>query len=710
MMRKMRIAVFAAGMAVGAAYGGSFPEEAFSYSVRISFPGYAGGTVLEDFPVLIRLSEGLPRKFSYRQCSADGADIRFTDANGNLLAHEVDTWNASGESLIWVRVPSLSAAAEITMHWGFGYLSGFPAVNPTETWSKYLAVWHLNSDLADSSGNGWTLTAVNSPVATSDAKLGGAYRMCGEDKTLLRTASNPLTGETLLTADVASVTGWVKPSQTGADARLFNNKESTGNDRGFDVFAMADGSFYMRGRGTANRLQSDVRSDYSVGSWHHVGAVMNGSSGGIVFNGAVIKSGTIQAMDVSPYERHFGIGNWGTTPADDGFTGLIDEVRIYNGAASGDWLKAENDTVSSSFAAFGSVRTNRAQPFGRCAALSVSGDAGAGATLTDFPVLVRLSTELIDGFLYSDCMAGGADVRFTDGNGGMLPHEIDCWNPDGESLIWVRIPSVSRGTEFRMHWKFLGSKTELPANDPKVVWAGYLGVWHLNSDLADSTGNGWTLTAVNSPVATVDTLLGGAFRMRGADATLLRTTGNPVLPAHLVTENVVSVSGWVRPDVTGGVTARLYNNKSGSNDQGFDLDLIASGGSDTLYLRARGANKLQTSGLSGFDAGEWHFLGAVVNGTSGSVYYEGASIGSTSALTAMAGQEERNFGIGNWGTGTLAADGFTGLMDEVRLYNGAATAGRMAAEYATVHDTDFIVGGHAQVLGNPPCGLVLIFR
>ena len=64
-----------------------------------------------------------------------------------------------------------------------------------------------------------------------------------------------------------------------------------------------------------------------------------------------------------------------------------------------------------------------------------------GISLADFPVLVRLSTA-IDGFSYSDFQQqDGVDLAFLDARGNVLAHEIDTWNTDGESLVWVKVPA-----------------------------------------------------------------------------------------------------------------------------------------------------------------------------------------------------------------------------------------------------------------------------
>jgi len=112
----------------------------FSRMFNITFPGYTGSVTLTDFPVLIRLSKEL-NDFRYNNCAANGGDLRFADANGNLLAHEIDTWNPSGTSLVWVKVPSLNSSTMIKAYYG---CANPPAVDPKDVWSNgYVGVWHL---------------------------------------------------------------------------------------------------------------------------------------------------------------------------------------------------------------------------------------------------------------------------------------------------------------------------------------------------------------------------------------------------------------------------------------------------------------------------------------------------------------------------------------------------------------------------------------
>src|SRR5262245_27533596 len=66
--------------------------------------------------------------------------------------------------------------------------------------------------------------------------------------------------------------------------------------------------------------------------------------------------------------------------------------------------------------------------------------SNAGPSLLAFPVMVRLDTTRVT---YADAQNQGQDVRFVDADGTtVLPHEIEQWNPNGASYLWVRVPQI----------------------------------------------------------------------------------------------------------------------------------------------------------------------------------------------------------------------------------------------------------------------------
>jgi len=118
-----------------------------------SFSWYVGQTVT-DFPAAITLREG-ESGFSYADfASADGSDLRVKDSGGNLLPHEIERWNTSGSSIVWVKMPSLSSSASVTLSWGD---VDAPAASGGVWDDDFLHVFHFGDD-AKKNSSPWVYT------------------------------------------------------------------------------------------------------------------------------------------------------------------------------------------------------------------------------------------------------------------------------------------------------------------------------------------------------------------------------------------------------------------------------------------------------------------------------------------------------------------------------------------------------------------------
>ncbi len=118
---------------------------------------------------------------------------------------------------------------------------------------------------------------------------------------------------------------------------------------------------------------------------------------------------------------------------------------------------------------------------------------GLSEPVEDFPVLVQLGTDDVD---YSTIDPDHL-VFTAAGSEEPLPYEVESWDVDGVSSLWVRAPEVSAEPS-RLHLYYDGA----PANetDPTAVWdEGFEVVTHMaepgeDGALPDSTGNGHPLT------------------------------------------------------------------------------------------------------------------------------------------------------------------------------------------------------------------------
>ena len=329
------------------------------FTCELSFPS-APATALADFPVLVRLAEDAPTGFSYTDCPA-AANLWFTDANYALLPFDVDTWDTTGESLVWVSVPSLSSTVTITMHWD---ANGAPSGQPASTlvWSRanYVGVWHMNEILEDTSvGTHYTPDASASGWHAYKANEADPYPVA------ISVAGNattpPPTGHAMVnqTNDNTRTTGgFIVPATLTSGTRIgpftvsfFEECTSTGNDR-----AVAFGTKYQDGCVTAAKSNTYVMYPNNAGfntftygdgladnAWRHIAGVFSTSLSGYV--GGVYKNLNKSSNNYSATLSN-GIGLGTFTSHGETFTGYLDEIRIRNAASTADWIAAEYATVT----------------------------------------------------------------------------------------------------------------------------------------------------------------------------------------------------------------------------------------------------------------------------------------------------------------------------------------------------------------------------
>ena len=333
------------------------------------------------------------------------------------------------------------------------------------------------------------------------------------------------------------------------------------------------------------------------------------------------------------------------------------------------------------------------------ARLEVAGYAGT-ETLAGVPVLVRVS-ESIPGFRYADCGTGGAGLVFCDeANEVVFPHEIDEWNPGGESLVWVRLPELAFGTAFRMGW----SGTAV-APDPHAVWTDYAGVWHMNEASGtafDSTANG--LDAVpscgtNGTPATLAQMVAyenGACGRARVNSVRLPGRGNdrqnylktPAVGTAL-TGTAFSVSGWFNGEYWNDGTSwgpRLISTKPvASDDPGWELRNLAGNRWCGITVNANDGFSFDSPDMST----SWVFLTVVFFGNSCACYTNGfeSASGSIQPISTTG----TPYAFGNTTTGSRWS--FIGQYDEIRLRGGTLSADRIRADYDMIADRDFLSFG-----------------
>ena len=85
----------------------------------------------------------------------------------NLLL-QIDEWNATGESLVWIDVHELNENSKIFAYWGNDSNITMPNY---DVWSDYQGVWHLQ-DALDSSNAGRNASSEGSVTQNQPGVIG----------------------------------------------------------------------------------------------------------------------------------------------------------------------------------------------------------------------------------------------------------------------------------------------------------------------------------------------------------------------------------------------------------------------------------------------------------------------------------------------------------------------------------------------------------
>lgn len=146
----------------------------FDKGALFTVAGYTGASTLSGFPVLVRIAENSPSGFSYDdlQSKSTGADIAFVGMDGGGLPFEIDTWDPTGTSLIWVRLPSMRNGTQFVMCWG-SETSG-KTVCPDNPWVDYTGVWHMGETGTPSDSNPVTIHDSTANGLDGSTPVGGA--------------------------------------------------------------------------------------------------------------------------------------------------------------------------------------------------------------------------------------------------------------------------------------------------------------------------------------------------------------------------------------------------------------------------------------------------------------------------------------------------------------------------------------------------------
>ena len=348
----------------------------------------------------------------------------------------------------------------------------------------------------------------------------------------------------------------------------------------------------------------------------------------------------------------------------------------------------------------------------KSATLAVTGYTGT-ETLSGFQALVKLS-EGVYGFSYADCEAeNGGDIWFEDASGAVIPHEVDSWDASGDSFVWVKIPEVLPSTDanfptaITMHW---GDTTEKASHTCTTTdtWSGYAGVWHMNGTVVsgtaqnetDATGHGldavpkgvygsYNLSAMSRGSGIV-----GNGRVNQTADSYVQGLKVPDYSAYLTDASQFTISGWwsatalntyprfATSEGTSNYWAIVgYNSDQNSINRWQKIQGIYSNGESG---RGKSGSVTDVFAIDSFQNPNWVYLTVVWDGTTVTAYSNGSQKYTKSNMVAQT-ESDTGFMIGCAGNAATKNPTWRGYYDEVRMYDGVASASRAKADYDTMN-------------------------
>ena len=296
---------------------------------------------LTNFPVLIQNTSA-----DFANARNDGFDFRFlNETNETEYYFELEGFNSTTNTITaWVNITSLSSTTDTVVWMYYGNSSASADASSTSTWdSDYLAVWHLNNSLEDSTSNNYDLVA-NNVTANTSGIAGSSYdfeidnlKTNLSNRTILDTWPVELTWECWFNAESTAA---------GQNMYLMSKDQTATNTNTLVYWINAPNNIWISQESSGSGIQhQNLSVTISSGSWYygavtykdndHARGFLNGLhyddlATGNIADGHVFDFvlGNIRNADVYPYD------------------GLMDEVRISNVNRSSNWINTTFRTIN----------------------------------------------------------------------------------------------------------------------------------------------------------------------------------------------------------------------------------------------------------------------------------------------------------------------------------------------------------------------------
>jgi hypothetical protein len=320
----------------------------WAHRAKVAVNTASAGNALEAavswFPILVRLDAA---NFDFAGAASDGADLRFSRADGTPMPYQIDHWDAAKkEAAVWVAVDTVKpgdSSQSFLMHWGKKGMDSRSDGAAVFGAAGYAGVWHLEEESAGVGAAGVyrnsSANANHGLDSLSSTDRGGAigYGHYFNGKEYIRVPS--ATAE-LKPAKAVTISAWIKPSASDSSGAEI---ATMGNDYGLRVMPGGDAyafSYNEPRMDSSNSLVNTTGVNLMDGRWHHFAGIIQDKHLEIYLDGAFaigkdFPAGALK-YDAGP---DFFIGHHGNGETKYDYTGYIDEVAVRPGVSTAAWLR-----------------------------------------------------------------------------------------------------------------------------------------------------------------------------------------------------------------------------------------------------------------------------------------------------------------------------------------------------------------------------------
>ncbi len=286
---------------------------------------------VDNFPLFLRIDSTM---VDFSITKENGSDILFVDSSGAYLPHEIVEWNRGNSTgKIWVKIPRVEGNDNtdfVDMYYGCEECNN-PLANGSLVFNGYAGVYHLNGESRtgeDASGN-----AANANLYMNLALVSGITTPY--TPTFNGTSDRIKTGTNSISSS-RSISAWINP-QSSDDVTFIESVVDAdtsgeygtgfGLDNG-DFKVILDNEFWSTGQAA------------TMDSWQLATLTFDASNAYFYVNGAQVATHSYTQGSISSQTYQIGKSN----PNAEYFNGYINEVQIYEGIQSADFVKLSYET------------------------------------------------------------------------------------------------------------------------------------------------------------------------------------------------------------------------------------------------------------------------------------------------------------------------------------------------------------------------------